>query len=160
MQPSQRRQLNELLQALITLIIESTVDDTVMGKARAIVDYYLTNPFTKRKDDFFNQLTVAYRPSHEHAADPRYVPFLSLLLYSNHQMLIMRLEALDAIAGLPFKPETIQTKEELQNRFVEALAKYTEIDHTDFEAMSTLLTMQAFGCNSPLAFGELKDLPT
>lgn len=160
MQPSQRRKLNELLDALVQLIITSTVNDEIKGKARTILDYYLFNPFTKRKYDFFNQLTLAYRPSHDIAAESKYVPFLSMLLFSNHEMYKMRLEALDAIEGLPFTPETIQTKEELQNRFVEALAIYTEIDHADFEAMSTLLTTHAFGCKRPLATGELKDLPT
>lgn len=159
MQPTQRRKLNELLEALAKLIVYSTVPNEVKGKARSIIDYYLANPFTKRKADFFNQLTLSYPPSHTHAADPKYVPFLSMLLYSNHELLLARLEYLDMIGGLSFKPETIPTKEQMKNRFVEALALYTEIDHTDFEALMTCLPQHAFGGLTPMT-GGLKDLGT
>lgn len=157
MQPSQRRKLNELLDSLAKLIVNATVPAEIKGKARTILDYYLFNPFTQKKHDFFNQLTLTYVSTHPHAADSKYVPFLSMLLLSNHELLLARLEQLDMIAGLAFKPEDIPTKEQYCNRFVEAMALYTEIDHTDFQAMTTFLPLHAFGGITPVT-GELKDL--
>lgn len=155
MSPHQRRTIAELARNLIQLITTCTCSNEIKGKAITIVDYYVVNPFTKRQSDFF-RVSMNYDVSHDHSADPRYVPFLSMLLLSNYDMLQRRIEMFGMIDGLGFRPETVLTVEQLQNRFVEALALYTEIDHGDLTQLSSFLPMHAFGC-APHPTG-LKDL--
>lgn len=145
MSPHQRRTIAELTRNLIQLITDCTCSNEIKGKAITIIDYYLVNPFTKRQDDFF-KVSMIYDATHDHSADPRYVPFLSMLLLSNYDLLERRIEMLNMVGGLGFRPETILTAEHLQNRFVEGLALYTEIDHSDLDQLMSFLPMHAFGC--------------
>lgn len=156
MTPHQRRTINELALALIKLIVNSTCTGEIKGKARTIIDYYLINPFKQRQSDFF-VVMLRHVATHDHAANSKYVPLLTMMLLSSHDLLLKRLEMLDMIDGLGFRPETVPTKEQLQNRFVEALALYTEMDHTNLDMILSFLPMHAFGCIPQPT--SLKDLP-
>jgi len=155
MTPHQKRTISDLTVALLNLIMGSGCSNEVKGKAYTIVDYYLFNPFETRQPGFFRDAMV-WSSVHQFKAEPKYVPLLSMLLLSSYDLLMRRIEMLDMIDGLTFTPATVLTKTQLQDRFVEALALYTDIDHSNLEELMNTLPLHAFGGN-PQPTG-LKDL--
>ncbi|MNQ48379.1 hypothetical protein D3C85_622570 [compost metagenome] len=155
MTPTQKHTLNTLLVNLIALIRDSTVPAETKGKAIAIVDFYLFNPFTMKEPTFFhllhgtefyaNNMHVYYHPTHSHRADSAYVPLLTHMLKSNYATLEAELERLTMLKGLGLYDDKIPTAEQLKNRFVEGMALYDSIDHRDYAAVSWTLPRHVFG---------------
>ena len=156
MTPTQKHTLNTLLVNLIVLIRDSTVSNEIKGKAIAIVDFYLYNPFAGKQPTFFHLLygtefyTKAlrgryYMPSHGHQASADYVPLLTHMLKSNYATLEAELERLTMLEGLGLYEDKVPTAELLKNRFVEGIALYDSVDHRDYAVVSWTLPRRVFG---------------
>jgi hypothetical protein len=151
---NQKHTLNTLLVNLVVLIRDAKVSEEIKGKAIAIVDFYLYNPFTAKQANFFHMLhgtefyTTSlrgyYHPTHDHCAEQAYVPLLTHMLKTNYDSLEAELERLKMLEGLSIYDDTIPTAETLRSRFVEGIALYESVDHRDYNQLTRTLPLHLF----------------